>query len=164
MRNVRRSLEERFWDKVEVPDGSKLPYNRDGCCWNWTAAKTKGYGQVGDGNGKVLYAHRVSWELVYGPIKDGMWVLHKCDNPSCVNPMHLFLGSHDDNMRDMVSKLRGRSGRTVLTDDDVRKVHRLHRAGISNVDIAWILCVQQPAISKVLNGRTPRYAALKLVA
>ena len=161
---MRRSLEDRFWDKVDVPDGSQLPYNRNGHCWNWTAAKSKGYGQIGDGNGKLIYAHRMAWELVYGPIKEGMCVLHKCDNPSCVNPMHLFLGSIADNARDMSAKLRGRSGRSVLTNDDVMKVHKLHKSGISNTDIAWILGVQQPAISKVLNGRTPRYAALKAAA
>lgn len=96
-----RNTEERFWASV----------NRGGenDCWIWTgAARPTGYGicrwrQRPDG------AHRVSWEMANGrAVPDGMYVLHRCDNPQCVNPRHLFVGTHSDNMRDMLAKGRGR--------------------------------------------------------
>lgn len=77
-------------------------------CWNWLGAKRhKGYGVVNEGGrGRALAAHRVSFELHVGPIPVGMWVLHRCDNPACINPAHLFLGNALDNVRDMDAKGR----------------------------------------------------------
>jgi hypothetical protein len=73
-------------------------------CWEWMGfIRPSGYGQVHQNK----LAHRVSWELHNGPIPNGVLVLHKCDNKSCVNPDHLFLGSHRDNTQDMMSKGRG---------------------------------------------------------
>ena len=85
-----------------------------GGCWIWVGNRTKGeYGRfsVGGRSNRIRYrAHRFSWMMTYGPIHDGMDVLHECDNPSCVNPEHLKLGSHADNMRDMALKGRARRG------------------------------------------------------
>ena len=81
-------------------------------CWIWIAAlSNKGYGKIGRGMRQDGHepAHRISWELNYGPIPEGLHVLHKCDNPPCVNPNHLFLGTHGDNMRDSVTKGRADS-------------------------------------------------------
>ena len=92
-------------------------------CWLWIGAMgVRGYGSVKRG-GRKFRAHRVSFEDYCGPIPAGMFVCHKCDVPSCVNPAHLFLGTHADNMDDMNRKGRGRSrglpgernGRAVLT-------------------------------------------------
>jgi hypothetical protein len=78
-------------------------------CWIWTEyCNHQGYGRWRY-DGKRIGAHRISWMLYCGPISGGLSVLHHCDNPSCVNPDHLFLGTHDDNMRDMTAK--GRSSR-----------------------------------------------------
>lgn len=83
-----------------------------GECWVFTGFKLpNGYGRIGqskDGERKVLLAHRASWESHHGPIPGGMMVLHKCDNPPCVNPSHLFLGTGSDNMQDMLAKGRDR--------------------------------------------------------
>lgn len=93
-------LEERFWSKVAV---TANPNN----CWEWTAAKTdKGYGRI-TVEDRQLRAHRVSWYLTHNEWPE-LLVLHKCDNSSCVNPNHLFLGSDADNMQDMISKGRGK--------------------------------------------------------
>lgn len=95
---------ERFYSKVRVNTHPHLILRTP--CHEWTATKQKeGYGRfVMDG--KIILAHRMSWELEIGIIPDGMFVLHKCDNPSCVNKKHLFLGSKSDNMKDMWDKNR----------------------------------------------------------
>ena len=77
-------------------------------CWSWRGGRTKhGYGEI-QHRGEKLMAHRVSYEKYVGPIPTGMLVLHRCDNPPCTNPEHLFLGTHVDNGRDMMQKGRGR--------------------------------------------------------
>lgn len=96
------SLKERFEKKFKVLENG---------CWEWQAASVGGsnkhtYGQFGVASGKMKLAHRVSYELYKGPIPEGMKVCHKCDYPRCVNPDHLFLGTHKDNMQDMVLKGR----------------------------------------------------------
>lgn len=91
-----RSIADRFWEKVQKSDG-------DGC-WLWTAsAMKKGYGQMSVPGG-MARAHRISYELHYGPIPDGMFVCHTCDNPRCVNPAHLWLGTNSDNLHDAIRK------------------------------------------------------------
>lgn len=97
----RRTLGERLWRRVERrPDG----------CWVFTGYQTKkGYGKIhrGPGSRELVRVHRAAWEVTYGPIPEGLFVLHHCDNPPCCNPEHLFLGTNSDNMRDMVAKGRG---------------------------------------------------------
>jgi hypothetical protein len=80
-------------------------------CWLWTGAvSTNRYGQFHDGE-RCVGAHHYSWRLHRGPITQGMYVCHKCDVPTCVNPEHLFLDTPSGNQRDMVKKGRGRAGR-----------------------------------------------------
>jgi hypothetical protein len=96
-----RPLEERFWEKVQKGEG----------CWEWQAATNKfKYGTFSNGSGASKTqknAHRWAWELTFGPIKDGLYVLHRCDNPLCVRPDHLRLGTQQENIREMHQKGRG---------------------------------------------------------
>ena len=100
---VKNPLRERFMKKWTLePDSG---------CWLWTGSRRRhGYGRMYSLDRKGLSAHRVSWELFRGPIPDGLDVLHKCDNPPCVNPDHLFVGTMQDNMDDMVRKGRQARG------------------------------------------------------
>ena len=94
------TLEARFWAKVTKTDG----------CWQWTAAKhPAGYGMINPGNGakNKITASRASWMIHFGQIPDGMQICHRCDNPECTNPAHLFLGSATDNALDKEQKERG---------------------------------------------------------
>lgn len=149
---IPNSLQARFWSKVDT----------SGQCWIWTGARPRhGYGHIGDGAGKVLKAHRLSWMIHNGPIPSGMCVCHNCpsgDNPACVNPSHLFLGTHKDNSTDMVAKGRASRGEhspnTHLTADDVRVIRTLLDSGMSQRDIAYRFAISRPAVSMIKTRRT----------
>ena len=116
-RKPRRSLEERFWSRVRRGDG----------CWEWQGyCAPAGYGQIGVENHRLKLTHRLSWELANGPIPDGLVVRHRCDNPPCVNPDHLELGTIADNSRDAVERgqiARGfRLPRTILSPEAVAAI------------------------------------------
>lgn len=123
---------ERFWGLFDRADIG---------CWVWRRNHTAaGYGQLRSG-GKgepVLYAHRLSWEIHFGPIPDGLFVCHHCDNPPCVRPDHLFLGTQADNVRDKIAKgrqPRGDAHYSRRTPDRVRRgdLHPLARLTASQV-------------------------------
>ena len=132
---------ERFQKRLDKTPGN----GPQGTCWIWKAGKTNGgYGLIAAGNGNVR-THRFAWELVNGPIPEGLDVLHHCDNPPCCNPDHLFLGTDADNVADKISKGRGpdmkavslyrqnpageRNGMAKLTDKDVLEIRAIFAYG-----------------------------------
>lgn len=116
-----RPLLDRFWSKVDIKG--------DNDCWEWQAGRNKkGYGHFKLGVGSDIRAHRLSWMLTCGEIPDGLNVLHKCDNPPCCNPNHLFIGTAKDNILDALSKGRidtrpgVRNPNSILTEKDVLEI------------------------------------------
>lgn len=126
-------------------------------CWEWQGyINDSGYGEIRCGTGPLLRAHRVSYEIYKGLIPDGIFVCHSCDNPRCVNPNHLWLGTNADNVHDMDKKSRrinspqhGEShGMSRLTADDVYQIRTLADSGVSYEEIG-----KRFAISDVHAGR-----------
>lgn len=138
---------DRFWSKLDKR-GS------DGC-WNWTGYKnSKGYGHFSVGR-NTHRAHRVSFELCNGPIPPGVLVCHKCDNTGCVNPDHLFLGTPQDNMDDMVAKGRQQKGsahgNAKLNEKDVYYLKKL-KGWASTRAAAILFGVSRSQVSSVWRG------------
>lgn len=132
-------------------------------CWEWSGSRhPTGYGFVGIGRQKVDYAHRISWVLANGEIPDGMFVCHSCDNPPCLNPAHLFLGTVEDNNRDMFVKRRHaygeRNGHAMLSDSDVEKIRADLNAGVSPAVLAERWSVGASYIVGIRAGRNRRLA------
>lgn len=132
-------------------------------CWVWTASKNReGYGHFGF-RGSTHLAHRVSWILYRGEIENNLCVLHHCDNPSCVNPGHLFLGTRLDNMRDCARKGRKNPQRgeespcAKLTSKDVISIKQKRKAGMSTRKIAEDYGVSSSTISMITTGRNWRH-------
>jgi hypothetical protein len=137
----------RFWAKVEKTE----------TCWLWRAAGHKsGYGNFYNGT-RAEGAHRVAWAIANGPIPEGMSVLHHCDNPPCVNPAHLFLGTAKENGIDCQAKgrtTRGeRNAHARLTTPEVRDIRRLVRSGISQRRVAAQFNVHFGTVSDIIRRR-----------
>ncbi len=165
----------RFWSKVDK-ERSDIFYNGTRC-WEWAAGITRdgGYGSAWMGNAPRR-AHCVSYEIEFGEIIDGLFVLHHCDNRICVNPDHLFLGTHQDNMADKVQKgrqARGEShgaythpesrrrgelnGRAKLTAENVTEIRRRYawygKGGETLKELAKEFGVTFILISKIINKK-----------
>lgn len=156
-----RNTPESFWDRLD----------KAGDCWVWTGALyVNGYGAVRWG-GKKVYTHRLAFELNSGPIPEGLFVCHRCDNPPCCNPAHLFLATPRENMVDRDAK--GRHGwarrpdaiprgeqslRSVLTLAQVEDARRSHAHGESVQSIATRLKRSYKTIHAALTGENWRHA------
>lgn len=146
----------KFWSKVQRAD--------DGACWPWIGAlNNRGYGTILR-NGWARAAHRASWILANGPIPDGLCVLHRCDNPPCVNPAHLFLGTNADNIADMVAKRRqappqlgSANPSAKLTEAQVVGIRQRLASGEGRTALAAEFCVTYMVISMVERRRSWRH-------
>lgn len=143
-------VDTRFWSKAKLAGDDE--------CWLWQRAKLKGYGLF-RANGRLHRAHRFAYELTNGPIPDGLDCLHRCDTPSCVNPRHLFLGTHQQNMQDRdkkgrAARLSGEShGGHKLTTAQVEEVKSLYDSGAwSQRALAAKFGVCQRTVTCIVNG------------
>ncbi len=145
-----KPLSDRFWSKVK-----KTKY-----CWVWTASKINGgYGSIQKGKSGegTICAHRLSWIIHYGKIENNLWVLHRCDNRSCVRPDHLFLGTYRDNIEDMASKGRKPIGSMCsyakLNEKDVVIIRKLLNKKVNHLVIAMKFGVSRKAIYDIFSGK-----------
>jgi len=129
-------------------------------CWLWVGAKTpKGYGVFSRSSGGVsayYYAHRAAYEMETGEKPGELNVCHSCDNPGCVNPSHLFLGSWTENMKDKVSKNRQAKGEAFhrkLTDLKVKEIRERYEHGETQRALATKFDVDPSLVSRVVNRR-----------
>lgn len=151
---------ERFWRQIY----------KTGLCWDWTGSlDSDGYGKIKI-KGVGIRAHHFSYTTFKGPIADGLMVLHTCDNPGCVNPDHLFLGSQFDNMKDMVAKgrankLKGEASPLAkLCDSDVLEIRRRHISGDpvnGGMALAREFCVSQGTILRIVTGKKWKHLLAK---
>ena len=164
------ALKEQFWSRVKKANGNR--------CWEWIGGRSsQGYGSV-PGGGCYIGAHRFSWFLHNGVIPPKLWVLHECDNPPCVRPKHLFLGTRIDNIRDMMMKgrdnhatgadhpmnrrpelrLKGtKNGRALLTDDDVREIRVRVESGEQVAALARETGMSEGALRHIVKRRHWRH-------
>jgi len=157
------TLEQRFRAKFDVG----LPDE----CWEWQSARSNGYGLLGNWPKSGIYAHRLAYELEHGPIPAGLFVCHDCDNPPCVNPAHLFLGTQADNLADMATKGRSAIGdrngsrthpervprgerhpQAKLTSQEAGEIRSLALAGWLQQDIADAYGVTFSLVSQIKRG------------
>lgn len=149
-----KTIEERFHD-------SYIPEPMSGC-WLWTGtSNTQGYGTF-YANGRLHIAHRFSWELHNGPIPEGMLACHHCDTPPCVNPDHLFVGTHKDNAQDSLKKGRHSRAngdhwnRSSITWDDIPKIKELKEQGLTYEEIGKQYGVGPTCIYDICKNRSWR--------
>ncbi len=169
-----RPLSERLMEHVVKQPGA------DGC-WEWQGYQIKsryiqgrpgkeghGYGMIGSGakRGEKILTHRAMWEMLHGPIPDGMQVLHRCDNRCCVRPKHLFLGTPRDNTQDMLRKGRAYDHKgencpaSKLTESDIIDIRTLRAFGATTYDLASAFELKSSYISAICQGRTWRHVPL----
>lgn len=149
------TLKERLMAKVEKTQ----------TCWLWRGARTRsGHGLIGAGDYRGnIGTHRASWELENGPIPQGLWVLHRCDIPNCVNPAHLYLGTRADNARDVRERGKPRFGaykhgekhwRSRLNAEQVTEIKSALVSGTKVKELAKKYNVNFSTIADIKQGRT----------
>lgn len=147
---ARRPVEDRFWERVDkrTPDE----------CWEWQGNKTpRGYGTIGDRDDS-LYAHRLSYIFAHGEIPDGLYILHSCDNPGCVNPAHLRTGTQQDNINDALERGRipkgEKSTSAKLTQEQAEQIRKLNQEGVSYKRLSKMFSITKSNIAHIVKMRS----------
>lgn len=138
------TIQERFWRYVRKGPG----------CWEWTGAKSpSGYGQIRKSKNVLVTAHRLSYEIHYRPIPDGLYILHKCDRPSCVRPSHLELGTPSKNIRDAF--YRGRHNkRRLVSREEITNIRRRRKEGWVLSEIGNEIGFTSQTIWRIIHGQS----------
>lgn len=161
---IKQTFEQRletFWNKVNKEGSIPTHVSYLGKCWEWIGGlDTHGYGQFCL-NEKTILVHKLSWIIVHGEIPDRLWVLHKCDNPKCVNPEHLVLGTAKDNAQDRERKGRGNSKRfgegssthklTTLEIIEIRNAYAADKS-IDQYELATKYNVSRCHVNGIINN------------
>jgi hypothetical protein len=151
---VMKPIADRLWAKTTVLGPNE--------CWEWNGYRyPAGHGQIGRGRrgDGLAYTHVVSWELMNGKVPDGLLVCHSCDNPPCINPNHLFIGTHADNTRDMVKKRRHSYGELcakTLNNEKVREIRKFLASGETQQIVAQKFGVSRSLVGMI--GQFKRWA------
>lgn len=152
MTHITPTLRDRFWSKVDTKRSEK---KKTVTCWEWTGATRAGYGCLKI-NGNVVSAHRLSFIMHHEREPEGL-ICHTCDNRLCVNPAHLFEGTHQDNIVDAVQKRRVKPFRTKrsypLTDDEIAAIIDHYERGVSEREIARKFTVAPTSLKNLLIKR-----------
>jgi hypothetical protein len=144
---------------IERLESHTMPEPNTGC-WIWTGFTFLGYGKIRvDGSSKL--AHRVYYELIKSPIPSGMCLCHHCDTPACVNPDHMFVGSHMDNTRDKQEKGRMKKGESTraskFKNAEVNIIREAHSLGYTMIGISRYFKVTHKTIAKIVYRETWRH-------
>lgn len=150
-----RLMDTGFWERIDQSGGPDA-------CWEWQGIRSQGYGVCWRTTDHGLFqkSHRFAWYLTHGPIPEGLFVCHACDNPPCCNPAHLFLGTIQDNNRDKM--IKGRQPRVTgeanpssrLSDDDVSEIRRLRAAGVSRRVVAAQFGIKAGSVTQITIGNS----------
>lgn len=148
--------------------------DKTGDCWLWTIGTFNyGYGRLSIQKGKQVRAHRFIYEMVFGKIPDGLNVLHKCDNPRCVKPKHLYLGTQKDNVADMMNRKRGGYKKfcgeshhnSKLRRKDINEIKSLwEKGGLLQREIAEKFNISQQVVSKIVNNKAWLEDGVKIIS
>lgn len=138
-------IKKRFWIKVKKTE----------TCWIWIGAKNKkGYGNINIGNGITIMPHRLSWAIHFGEIPDGLVLCHRCDNPSCVNPNHHFVGTSAENRKDAVVKKRmPYAPNAKISQKIADEIRQLKKNGRSQISISKEFKVSPMTISFIIRNK-----------
>lgn len=156
---------DRFWEMVDKNGPILVP--KLGRCWEFESRLSSGYGRLKMPDKTTELAHRFSWKLHNGPIPDGLFVCHKCDNKPCVRPTHLFVGTQLDNLADMIKK--GRAGKAIgtqhgmskLSEKDVLDILRKYATGKwTQQELGDLYGVGNMQVSRIVRGE--RWAHLRV--
>lgn len=144
--------------RIKISFVQKIKYQTTGC-WEWTAALSdNGYGKLGLNDGSNYYAHRVAYELFFGEVPEDKIVCHHCDNRKCVRPDHLFLGTQQDNMDDMIEKGRAAHGdrhpMAKLSMEKAKQIRLLYSHGaITLEELGAMFSVSRRSIANIIHNR-----------